>query len=107
MRVLLILPPMVQVNSPYPATPYLTGFLRRHGVDVRQADFAIELVTRLFCRKGLERALAHLPDGPEKAATDTVRHFLEHAHVYLDSIDAVMAFLRGRDPSLALRIVPQ
>ena len=30
MKVLLLTPPMVQVNTPYPATAYLTGFLRQH-----------------------------------------------------------------------------
>ena len=34
MRVLLLTPPMVQLNTPYPATAYLTGFLRKHAPDV-------------------------------------------------------------------------
>ena len=33
MRVLLLTPPMTQLNTPYPATAYLTGFLRAHGGD--------------------------------------------------------------------------
>jgi len=28
MRLLLVTPPMIQLNTPYPATAYLTGFLR-------------------------------------------------------------------------------
>ena len=46
MRVLLLTPPMVQLNTPYPATAYLTGFLRERGFEVEQADPAIEWVLR-------------------------------------------------------------
>ncbi|MCA1665768.1 MAG: hypothetical protein LC659_16115, partial [Myxococcales bacterium] len=59
MRVLLVTPPMIQLNTPYPATAYLTGFLRLHearlGLVVAQADPALELFLRLYCRAGLER----------------------------------------------------
>ena len=50
MRVLLVTPPMIQLNTPYPATAYLTGFLRQHAaaldLDVSQADASI-LVYRM------------------------------------------------------------
>ena len=52
MRVLLVTPPMTQLNTPYPATAYLTGFLRQHaaelGLEVTQADASLELFLRLF-----------------------------------------------------------
>ena len=54
MRVLLMIPPLTQLNTPYPATAYLTGFLRKRGVAAFQADPAIELVLRLLSRKGLQ-----------------------------------------------------
>src|SRR6185369_15513046 len=57
MRILLVTPPMTQVNTPYPATAYLTGCLRRHApgdVTVEQADLSLELFLRLFSRAGLE-----------------------------------------------------
>ena len=38
MKLLLVTPPMVQLNTPYPATAYLTGYLRSRGYDVVQAD---------------------------------------------------------------------
>ena len=56
-RILLLTPPMTQLNTPYPATAYLSGFLRLHaarlGLEVRQADPALELVLRLLSRAGL------------------------------------------------------
>ena len=62
MRLLLVTPPMTQLNTPYPATAYLTGFLRQHearlGLEVSQADAALELFLRVFSRAGLARVLA-------------------------------------------------
>ena len=52
MRVLLVAPPMTQLNTPYPATAYLTGFLRLHaaelGLAVTQADASLGLFLRLY-----------------------------------------------------------
>lgn len=112
MRLLLITPPMTQLNTPYPATAYLMGFLREHqsrlGLEVAQADAAIELFLRLFSRAGLERVHHELAeragetDGELPAA---IEQFLAHADAYEDTVDAVVRFLQGRDPGLALRIV--
>jgi hypothetical protein len=53
-KILLITPPFTQLNTPYPATPYLAGFLKSRGYDVFQADLGIELINALFCREGLK-----------------------------------------------------
>ena len=56
MRILLVTPPMTQLNTPYPATAYLTGCLRAHAggdVAVAQADLSIELFLRIYSRAGL------------------------------------------------------
>jgi len=114
MRVLLVTPPMTQLNTPYPATAYLAGFLRRHApeVEVRQADLALGLFLRLFSQEGLTRARAHLlarePAAGRKgkaAPHPAIAAFLENADRYLGVIDPVVRFLQGADPSLALRIV--
>ena len=52
-RVLSLIPPMTQLNTPYPSTAYLTGFLRSRGVDAVQEDLALALVLRLFSADGL------------------------------------------------------
>jgi radical SAM superfamily enzyme YgiQ (UPF0313 family) len=114
MRVLLITPPMTQLNTPYPATAYLTGCLRKHAaeVEVMQADFSLELFLRLFSRAGLaemwDRLSARWPSARVRArapAPASVAHFLEHADAYLALVEPVLRFLQGRDPSLAMRIV--
>jgi len=42
-RVLSLIPPMTQLNTPYPASAYLTGFLHSRGIDARQDDLALKL----------------------------------------------------------------
>lgn len=100
MRVLLLLPPMTQLNAPYPSTAFLTGFLDSRGIDVRQDDLAIRLVDRLFSRDGL-RAMHTVMRGD----SDAVSHFRRHLDWIAATIAPVMAFLRGGDPTLAHRIV--
>ena len=57
LRVLSVIPPMTQLNTPYPSTAYLTGFLRSRGVAAVQEDLALALVLRLLSPEGL-RAVA-------------------------------------------------
>ena len=57
MKILLITPPFTQLNTPYPATTYLKGFLKLHGHDVFQADLGIELINRIFSSGGLQQIL--------------------------------------------------
>lgn len=100
---LLLIPPLTQLNTPYPSTAYLTGFLRSRGYTVAQADIGLDMVLRLFSRAGLEqvfdRIRAQHADVPGEA-----KQMVALERAYLDSIDPVVGFLQGRDPSLAPRI---
>jgi len=103
MKIWLITPPLTQLNTPYPATAYLKGFLRTQGyTDVVQMDLGLELVLKLFSREGLERVAQHLD--PE-CQHDSVMFFREAIQDYLDTVDSVIRFLQGKDPVLAYRIV--
>lgn len=99
-KVLSVIPPLTQLNTPYPATACLTGFLRSRGVAATQADLALELVLKLFSRDGLEQLKA----GAAKRKTASVRSFLAQFERYAAAVDPVVAFLQGRDPMLAHRI---
>ena len=99
-RVLSVLPPLVQVNAPYPSTACLTGFLRSRGVAAAQEDLSLKLVLALFSRTGLERVRRCRP----KKATESVQSFRRQFARYADTVDAAVAFLQGRDPTLAHRI---
>jgi radical SAM superfamily enzyme YgiQ (UPF0313 family) len=108
LRILLLTPPMTQLNTPYPATAYLTGFLRQHAPEheVAQADPAIELFLRIFSRAGIQAIADELAARAVETADPppSIAHFLAHAADYVRTIDAVVAFLQGRDPALAMRI---
>ena len=103
-RVLGVIPPMTQLNTPYPSTAYLTGFLRSRGIDAVQTDLALALVLKLFTPTGLdamrERALA-LPGAQRTACVHT---FLDQFPRYRRAIAPAIAFLQGRDSTLAHRI---
>ena len=101
MRILLITPPMVQVNAPYPATSYLAGLLSTSKHQVIQADAALLLALRLFSRSGLLKISKHLKP---RTRSRSVRHFLQHTHEYTATIEPIIRFLQGKDPTLAWRI---
>lgn len=107
MRVLLALPPLSQLNSPYPATPYLSSFLNQLGHNPIQADWSLELTLALFSREGIaqiEDRLRSQNSRKKKNAPPILEFFLENTAQYLEKIDPVVRFLQGRDPSLALQI---
>src|SRR5689334_17220769 len=105
-RVLLIIPPLTQLNTPYPSTTYLTGFLRSRGYEgnesfspeqrgkgiVGQADVGIEMVLALFSRSGLERVFDAVRGMSEIPGVALQMLAVEQA--YLDSIEPVIRFLQ-------------
>ena len=102
--VLSLIPPMTQLNTPYPSTAYLTGFLRSRGVQAQQTDLALGLVLRLMSSTGMDR-LKHAALAQREAdRTGPVNFFLDHFEKYAQTIDKVIAFLQGRDSTLAHRI---
>ncbi|MDO8903686.1 radical SAM protein [Hydrogenophaga sp.] len=103
-RVLSLIPPMTQLNTPYPSTAYLTGFLRSRGVDAVQADLALALVLKLFTPAGLEAVRGQALELPERDRTGSVHAFLDQFDHYRATIGPVIRFLQGRDSTLAHRI---
>jgi hypothetical protein len=100
--VLLITPPFTQLNTPYPASAYLTGFLDSRGIPAAQADLGLETVLALFSRRGLSRLFGLLQcsnDWP-----DEVRRAIDRAPQYLETVDRVIRVLQGGDPTFATRI---
>jgi hypothetical protein len=104
LRVLSLIPPMTQLNTPYPSTAYLTGFLRSRAVEAAQADLALALVLRLFSPAGLEGLYAAAQAMPENARSAPVNCFLDHYSRYARTIGPVITFLQGHDDTLAHRI---
>ncbi len=104
LRVLSIIPPMTQLNTPYPSTAYLTGFLRSRGVAATQEDIALKLVLELFSPAGLREMHARVKAVPAKKRSASLHCFDEQIDRYLATITPAVAFLQGRDPSIGHRI---
>jgi len=103
MKVLLITPPMVQLNTPYPAVPRLAAFLQSRGVSVHQADASLQLALRLFSPSGLGRIARELERAPARRRP-AARRFVRQTPHYQSVIIPLLRFLRGDDPALAYRI---
>ena len=103
-KVLSLIPPMTQLNPPYPSTAYLTGFLRARGVAAVQTDLALALVLKLMSRDGLSALREAAQALPVEDRSGPVNVFLDHFDRYAHTIDRVIAFLQGRDSTLAHRI---
>ena len=100
MKILLVTPPLTQLNTPYPATCHLLGFLRSEGIEAEQMDLSIELIDALFKRD----KLAEIFDAASQLKLSKQHKIiLQQADFYLRTIEPVMRFLSGQDSSLAQR----
>ena len=102
-RILLITPPLTQLNTPYPATAYIKGFLGGRGYEATQADLGLQLVLRLFSAEGLRRVFAEIEAG-NFDLSDNARRMLRLQNRYVATIGAVIRFLQNKDLTLAPRI---
>lgn len=103
-RVLSVIPPMTQLNTPYPSTAYLTGFLRSRNIEAAQEDLSLALVLKLLSHSGLialhEQTISIARTKRSAAATV----FCESFDRYLATIAPTIAFLQNSDSTLAHRI---
>ena len=102
-RILLITPPLTQLNTPYPATAYIKGFLGGRGHAVTQADMGLQLVLRLFSTEGLKQVFDEIEAG-DFDLSDNARRMLRLQNRYLATITPVIRFLQNKDLTLAPRI---
>ena len=98
-RLLLLTPPFVQTNTPYPATMHLTGFLRSRGFDVFQRDLSIKVVRDILIDYGGDEAeeileLLSSPQVPDDDKVEASRLIDELALEIRDQVDASFGFSR-------------
>ncbi|WP_310394396.1 radical SAM protein [Hymenobacter sp.] len=102
-RILLLTPPLTQLNTPYPATAYIKGFLGGRGYAVTQADMGLQLVLRLFSVAGLQQVFAEIAAG-DFDLSDNAQRMVRLQNRYLATIAPVIRFLQNKDLTLAPRI---
>ena len=98
--ILLLTPPFTQLNTPYPATAYLKGFLNTQNIPCFQADLGIEVINKIFSKQGLISLFDRVNEGKYTLNSNT-RRIVALRDVYLNTIDPVIAFLQDRNPTLA------
>lgn len=100
-EIFAITPPFTQLNTPYPATAYIKGFLNTKNISSTQADLGIEVILELFSKNGLADLFEV---SSSKLKSDNAKRIFALKDEYLKTIDSVIAFLQGKNPTLALQI---
>jgi hypothetical protein len=95
---------MTQLNTPYPSTAYITGFLRSRGIDAHQDDLALSLVLSFFSKHGLVEVHQAALAIPEENRSATINFFLDYFKDYQGSIEPTIKYLQGGDSTLRHRI---
>ena len=100
---LLIIPPFTQLNTPYPGTTYLKGFLNTKNIESFQMDLGIEVILNLFLKKTFS-ALFDLAFDTDQIKTENTQRIYTLKDNYLQPLDDIIAFLQGKKPSFARQI---
>lgn len=99
-RLLIITPPFTQLNTPYPATAYLKGFLNTKNISTTQADLGIEVILELFSKKGLTSLFKEVEKYNNEVSANAER-IIALKDDYIQLIDAVILFLQGKNPTFS------
>ena len=105
-KVFFITPPFTQLNTPYPATAYLKGFLNTKGLASYQADLGLEVILQLFSAEGLKQLFANI-EGAGKSLNSNSERMMRLKQSYIRTIDPVISFLHDKNPTLAHVIAEQ
>jgi hypothetical protein len=101
--ILLITPPFTQLNTPYPATAYIKGFLNTKGIDSYQMDLGIEVILKLFSKNSLIELFDQASESKKHFSENTQR-ILALRHQYEATIDEVILFLQGKNQTFARQL---
>lgn len=100
---LLITPPFTQLNTPYPATAYLKGFLNTKNITSFQMDLGMEVILEIFSKQGLLNVF-DFATTKNQIKTDNARRIYALKEDYLQNIDQVIYFLQGKNQTFARQI---
>jgi hypothetical protein len=98
--VFLITPPFTQLNTPYPATAYIKGFLNTKGIPSVQTDLGIEVTLALFNKEGLTQLFKAIK-AKEWELSPNAQRILALENNYINTIDQVILFLQGKLDTIA------
>jgi hypothetical protein len=102
--VLLITPPFTQLNTPYPATAYIKGYLNTLGRKSFQSDLGIKVILRIFSKEGLQKVFDTINHSGTGNLSANSKRIFKLRDEYLYTIDPVIKFLQFDNPTLAYTI---
>lgn len=100
---LLITPPFTQLNTPYPATAYIKGFLNTKGISSFQSDLGIEVILSLFNKSNFQQ-LFEMAFEADAIVSENCQRIYALRYDYLKTLDAVILFLQGKNDTLARQL---
>lgn len=102
-EVLLLTPPFTQLNTPYPATAYLKGFLNTKNISSYQLDLGIDVIQEIFSRKRLETFFDFAQQNNSILSANAKRIYTLRFD-YFRTIEDVISFLQGKNQTMARQI---
>ena len=100
--ILLITPPFTQLNTPYPATAYIKGFLNTKNISAFQMDLGIEVIIDVFSKKELIAMFQSVASDAD--LSENTQRIIALKNEYIKTVDSIIAFLQGKNPSLDRQI---
>ena len=100
---LLITPPFTQLNTPYPATAYLKGFLNTKEISAYQMDLGIEVILELFTQDTFKE-LFEIAYENDNIVSENCQRIYSLREAYLQPLNEVILFLQGKNQTLARQI---
>jgi tRNA A37 methylthiotransferase MiaB len=100
-KTLLITPPFTQLNTPYPATAYLKGFLDSKEVVSVQYDLSIALFNKVFTSSFFSQIFKEA----DEFGNSEFPLVGKQRVLYIERIDVVTSFLRNQDIITAKEIL--
>ncbi len=100
-KLLLVTPPFTQLNTAYPATAYIKGFLEEKEVTVSHMDLSIELFTSVFTSDFLPSIFQEAQD----MGNFHYPQVREMKALYISRVDVVIGFLQKQDIETAKTIL--
>lgn len=107
MNVIVIQPPLVQLNSPYPSGAYLKSFFNRNGHNAVWLDLSVQLIHSIFSKNGLKKLFELSKENAMKIASTAekngefataknLRLYIFQSDLWIEWIDFIMSTLCGK-----------
>lgn len=107
MKVLILQPPIVQLNTAYPSGAYLSSFFKNQNCTATWMDLSQKLYYEIFSKAGLTKLFElsaanaiKLADKAEaegdEATAFNLRRYISEKNLWIHWIDSITAILRGK-----------